>query len=268
MKHVFSITLFAVITLSIAGCSECREDSRTEVITIPRDDWFPQIERILNSSTIRLNNFRPDRNEFAEQEFAFFRENDSHFTIDGMRFPVNELNNRANFRREPYTVYINDINSRSASTSISQLQLVTQLQFESEGTEVISDCIENIICFEKPRVEINNAVVNLRLSPRVDNTGNISFQGTAQFSANTQVSLCNNNFFAFLCDLLGINEGAINQQIENGLAQAINSPEIQGRISGPLMAHISPRINAGERLTAVILLNTGELMITKAVPCR
>ncbi|QMU29092.1 hypothetical protein [Adhaeribacter radiodurans] len=268
MKRVILILIFFILTFSHNSCTECREGFQVEIVTVPRANWFPLVESVLNSTSIRLNNYTPNRNEFdSRQEFAFLKPNDSHITFNGITQVITELENEASIRREPFTIYINDLNSSAVTSATIGPQLVVNVQMESDGTEIITDCIKNIACVEKPTIEVDDAIITLFLKPEVDGTGNLIFKVDTDFSAASRVSICHDNFWAFLCGLFGINEGTVNQGLESRITSFLSSPNIQERINGSVRPLISSLLGPGERLTSINIGNTGDLLITKAVPC-
>lgn len=263
---IFSLSLLLMIVLS--GCTECRNGFQSTIVTVPRDSWFPIVQDILSNTSVRLNNYTPNRNEFdGRQEFAFFRRGDSRITIGGENFDISQLDDESMIRRPPFTVYLNDINSESSEVTTVSSDLILTINLEGDGTEIITDCINNIICVEKPSANVDDATIQFRFRPVVDENGSVSFSVRADFSANTRISMCNDSFWAFLCDIIGINGGVLNNAIEEQLNEAVNSSNISSQFSQRIMPLITSVLAESERLLAIAILPNGDLLVVKAVPC-
>lgn len=213
---------------------------------IPRSTWLPRLQTVFNQTSLRLNNFTPTRNGFSSipgQEY--FRPNDSFFTtvIGGRPFrlpiPIPVI------RRDPSSIYVDDMNTTritagftGASNGYDSGKLRINLAFESDGREFWTNCVNNAGCFAigNRDIQMNNAVFQINLEP-IAEAGGISYRNNVDttLSADTSVSGCSRDLFAFLCDMFAPNAGSeIQRNVEGTVEGFFNRPTFRPVISAVL----------------------------------
>lgn len=223
--------------------------------TIPRSTWFVPLQNGLASASIRINNYTPNQNQYNPTgERAFHRPNDSYISINmgggaPVRLPFN-LDMYAGGPDNRCKAYINDWNSRypvAVATNSSRLHI--RLDFESEGTELVTNCYNNACCEGNPfcpgagcpDYELDRAWIDLYLTPilsggRLDYTSEVRFNVDVRELGNDP---CTNSFWAFLCDWgliprVGDRQNIIRQAIEGALVAQVNSPLFRTAITTAL----------------------------------
>ena len=177
-------------------------------VKVARSTWFVPIQRILQTASVRINNFTPNRNQFnSSGERAFLKPGDSflNVNINGSTLPLPFVLDM--YEGGPDNMckgYINDWNSNRTNVFISNRQLVTRIGFENDKTELITDCYNHILCGTNPcpQYELNGAEIELKVTPkladgRLTHDYNLVFRVQVREGGNDP---CTGNFWAFLCD--------------------------------------------------------------------
>lgn len=265
-----SLTYWWANNKTLEACASCP--------VISKANWFDALNHGLSTASVRINNFTSRKHEFnSTGERAYLRPNDSFFSINVNDRPI----------RLPFSVdmaeggpenrckaYINDWNSNSVSVSIVNRRIMIRLDFENEGTELVTDCYNNICCDNIfcpspgcPDYELNNAWVEIYLTP-VLSGGRLTYSSEVLFKVDVRElgnDPCRDNFWAFLCDW-GIiprvddRQNKIRHNIEQNLLTQINNPLLRQGIEAVLNQGVQ---NAGVNLTtcnSVVIDNVGNLV--------
>lgn len=247
--------------------------------TIPRDTWFNPLRSGLSTAAVRVNNYTPRQHEFNPTgERAFLRPGDCFFSVNmsGSSF------------RLPFTIdmveggpenrckaYINDWNSNSVNVSTSGGRVLVRLNFENNGTELITNCYNNGCCEGNifcpgagcPDYELNNAWIEMYLTP-VLSGGRLDYTSEVAFNVDVRelgADPCTNNFWAFLCDWgviprVGDRQNRIRQAIENNLRAQLDSPSLRTAINLALNSAVSSTGVDLSRCSSVSIDGAGNLI--------
>ena len=241
---------------------------------ISRSTWLPRIQTVFNQTSVRLNNYTPNRHQFDPSlERAYFRPGDSFFrTVMGgtpftlpISIPV--------IRRDPSSIYVEDMNTSAITAGFTGARdgydsgkLKINLAFESNGREFWTNCVDNAGCEPFPGIgirnrdiQMNNAVFEINLEP-IAEAGGISYRNNvdATLSANVSVSGCSDDLFAFLCDWFAPNAGSsIQSNVETTVEEFFNRGTLRPAISAVLSNQLG--INPGRPLQSVRIYQNGDL---------
>lgn len=242
-------------------------------VRVLRSTWFVPVQRILQTTSVRINNFTPNRNQYnGSGERAFLKPNDSYFmvTINGnpLRLPI-ILDMYEGGPDNMCKAYLNDWNSNQTNVSIFNRNLITRIGFESEQTELITDCYNHILCGTNPcpDYELNWAEIELKVVPKLVN-GRLSYDSEPVFRAQVREGgsdPCTNNFWAFLCDWgviprVGERENRIRKTIENGLKTSLELPIIRYAIESALNTAAQNASVSPSQFRAVSISINGDLL--------
>jgi Ricin-type beta-trefoil lectin domain-like len=242
---------------------------------IPKSTWLPQLQNVFNQTSVRLNNFTPNRNQFdgtAGREY--YRPDDSYFkTVMGtteykvpISIPV--------VRRDPSSIYVDDMNTSSitagfvgANSGYDSGKLKINLAFESNGREFWSNCVNNAGCFAigDRNVQMDNTIFQIDLEP-VAEAGRLTYRNNvkAALSANTSISGCSRDLFAFLCDAFAPNASSdIQRNVETTVEGFFNNPRslLKPAISSVLSSQLG--IVPNRPLQSVRIYQNGDLEIVQ-----
>lgn len=242
---------------------------------IPRSTWLPRLQTVFNQTSLRLNNFTPNRNQFSSTpEQAYFRPRDSFFraVMGGTTFPPLRIDIPVS-RRDPSSIYVDDMNTTSitagftgASNGYDSGKLRINLAFESNGRELWTNCVNNAGCEPFPGIgirnrdiQMNNAVFQINLEPIAEGR-RISYRDNvdANLSANISVSGCSNDLFAFVCDWFAPNAGSsIQSNVETTVEDFFNRGTLRPVISTVLSSELG--VNSSRPLRSVRIYQNGDL---------
>jgi hypothetical protein len=237
---------------------------------IPEATWISSINGILRQTSVRLNNYTPNRHEFdSSLEHAYFRPNDSFFrtVIGGREFrmpitiPV--------VRRDPSSIYIVDMNTRrittgfvGANSGYASGAIRVNLFFESEGKEFWTNCVNNAGCFAimDRDIQMNNAVIQIDLEPNI-HRGRFSYTNPdANLFSTVSISGCHDDLFAFLCDWFSPNAGSnLQRNVESRIETIFSSDFLKNTIS----TMIANRLEISLPLKSVRVYQNGDLEIVQ-----
>lgn len=247
--------------------------------TVPNATWFNPLRSGLSTAAVRVNNYTPRQNEFNPTgERAFLRPNDCFFRV----------NMGASTFRLPFTIdmveggpdnrckaYINDWNSNSVRVSTSGGRILVRLDFESAGTELVTNCYNNGCCEGNPfcpgagcpDYELNRAWVEMYLTPvlsggRLDYTHEVVFNVDVRELGNDP---CTNNFWAFLCDWgfvprVGDRQNRIRQAIESNIRAQFNNATLRLAINAAMNDAVRSAGVDLSRCSSVSIDGTGNLV--------
>jgi hypothetical protein len=242
---------------------------------IPKDSWLPRLQTVFNQTSVRLNNYTPNRNQYdGNSGREYYRPNDSYFrTVMGtseFRIPINI----PVVRRDPSSIYVDDMNTSSitagftgATSGYDSGKLKIDLAFESNGREFWSNCVNNAGCFAigNRDVQMNNTIFQINLEP-IAESGRLSYKDNvdAALSANTSISGCSNDLFAFLCDWFAPNAGSeIQRNVEGTVEGFFNNPRssLRPAISNVLSSQLG--IDSSRPLQSVRIYQNGDLEVVQ-----
>ncbi len=247
--------------------------------TVPRAGWFEPLRGGLSSASVRVNNYTPRQNEFNPTgERAFLRPNDCFFRVNfngtpfRLAFDLDMVEGGPDNRCK---AYLNDWNSNSTNVSTSDGRVLVRLDFESVGTELVTNCYNNGCCEGNPfcpgagcpDYELNRAWIEMRLLP-VLSGGRLSYTSEVRFNVDVHElgnDLCTNNFWAFLCDWgivprVGDRENRIRQAIEQNLVAQLNNPALRVAIELALNSAVTSAGLDISRCSTVSIDGSGNLV--------
>ncbi len=231
---VFLITLYSFSP----GCQKTAPKFVTH--TIPKQQWVGGLSSVFNGMKLHLNNYTPRKHEFeSDDNYAYENPKSSSLAIPSLgsvpvAFDVPVT------RQDPYSIYVNDINSSSFGTDAYNGEAYITIAFESDGVEIMGDCVNNIICIcGSPQIDLDNpsVVIPLDFQPSSDGSlkitsGNVAFTATASESGP-----CVNNACSFLCDVFAPNRNTDMQTaIEKFIGDYVDNNS--GLISGPFVQYL------------------------------
>ena len=223
------LSLILAITYLLSGCAifDAVRESRTE--TIPKDRWVGMLGAAFSDATLKLNNYTEISGEFvSDPTYAFHKPADSFLTVSlphgSVEWPL-VLNP---FRKEPSTIYINDINSENISFDARNRFYIIDIDFEDNEPEAKTNCVNNALCFAygDRDVNIDSPKIRIAFRPSVEN-GELSYSSVnvSLETSSTNISGCSDDLFAFLCDLFfSDREGFIKDKVETQLEKTLLKP--------------------------------------------
>jgi hypothetical protein len=247
---------------------------------IQRARWYLPMQGVLQMASVRINNFTPNRNQFnGSGERAFLKPNDSYFLMNVNGSPFKMPFNLDMVEGGPDNrckAYINDWNSNKTSVFVFKERLGIRINFESENTELITDCFNNGCCEGNPfcpgagcpDFELNSAQIDIRINPKLAQ-GRISYDSEIEFKVNVQENgndPCTGNFWAFLCDWgliprQGDRQNRIRQAIETNLKNQLEHPTIRLVIEAALSKAISDAGFNPSEFKAISINRSGNLLL-------
>lgn len=242
-------------------------------VTVVRSRWFVPIQRILQTASVRINNFTPNRNQYnSSGERAFLKPGDSFFALNINGNPLRlafNIDMVEGGQDNMCKAYLNDWNSNRTNVSIVDQKLNTKIGFESEGTELITDCYNHILCGTNPcpRYELNWAEIELKVTPRLVD-GRLSYDSESVFRAQVREGgndPCTSNFWAFLCDWglvprVGERENRIRKAIENNLKAQLENSTIRLAIETALNTAAQNASVRPSQFRAISINTNGDLL--------
>ena len=245
-KLIFLLTSICCFYLN------CEKKSSNFVThNFPKQQWIGGLSYIFNGMKLHLNNFTSTKHQYEQDDtYAFDNPKSSSLAIPSLSSVPWAFDSPVT-RQDPYSIYINDVNSSGFSTDAYNGEAYISVAFESDGTEIIGDCVNNIACIcGSPRLDLSNttAIIPLTFSPNSEGTISIG-SGDVSFNASIAESgPCVNNACAFLCEIFEPNrksdmQTAIEKFIEDFVDQnsrLISSPLAQYLktlgVSGPIVS--------------------------------
>ena len=263
MKSTLKISLALLLLIVCNACDDpC---TRNQYHDFPKSEWIGMLNDLFRSASIRLNNYTPiDHQYYADDERAFLKPNDSYLSLGS-------LGTRLNFgiplqRSNPYSLYVNNINSTRFAMDTRNRDALISISFESAGREVIGNCVNNFFCFcGDPQVDLNNMEVELQFS-LIPRDGRLSIENIrADMSADySETGPCVNNACAFACDLFAPDrENKARESLRNALVRYFN--DNRALVEVVLNRYVQGLGVRGE-ITAVAIGPTGNLVIAEQYP--
>jgi Ricin-type beta-trefoil lectin domain-like len=242
---------------------------------IPKNTWLPKLQSIFDQSSVRLNNYTPNRNQFdSTPGREYYRPNDSYFRIvmggSELRRPINI----PVVRNPPSSIYIDDMNTSSitagytgASNGYDSGKLNINLAFESNGREFWTNCVNDGGCFAigNRDVQMNNTIFQISMEPSVE-SDQLTYKDNVKtaLSANTSISGCSNDLFAVLCSAFAPNAGSqIQRNVEGTVEGFFNNP---GSTLRPLLSSVLSSqlgIDTSRPLKSLRIYQNGDLEVVQ-----
>lgn len=227
------------------------------VRVIPKGDWLPALEP-LTAARVRLNNFSPTQVPGQPAVSAFHVADDSTFTMAGVALPFNIPITR----QDPYSFYLHDMRSTGTTVDASGGRVVIRVAFESEGHELVGNCVENLFCIcGDPRIDLDDARLDLefRIGAR-DNRLVLSEVGARFVSSFGEAGPCRDNACAVACDLFAPNrENQARAAIERQATSFLESQ--RPTLETLLNAHLRSVIGPTTRIASALIGARGELVL-------
>jgi len=226
-----------------------------------KQQWIGGLNYIFTGMKLHLNNFTSTKNQYEQGDtYAYESPSSSSLSIPSLS-SVPWVFDSPVTRQDPYSIYINDVNSSGFATDAYNGAAYVTISFESDGTEIIGDCVNNIACIcGSPRLDLSNtnAVVPLVFWPK-DGGVNIE-SGDVSFNATmAETGPCVNNACAFLCDILEPNRKSDMQtSIEKFIEDFVDNNS--GLLSAPFTQYLKTLGVSGPIISIQIQTN-GDLKV-------
>lgn len=257
--HCSIVALMTVGSLYLSAC--CSDGVRREVRTLPESEWIGMLNGLFAEIDLRLNNYTPNDHEFdPSDERAFYKPDDSFFRLEALG--VNLVFDIPVQRQDPYSLYINDVNSVSFTPGTRGGKALITIDLEDEGYEVIGNCVNNAFCFcGDPRVHLNDMKLDVLLSFGA-RAGRLTITETLVEMSSTfeEEGPCHDNACAFACDLLAPErENQAKEQIEQQVAAYFMNNRV---IVETLFNEHIRSLGVTEDITSVLIGGSGDLVLT------
>lgn len=254
-----SILALVIMGILLSGC--CSDGMRREVRTLPEEEWVGMLNGLFSEIELRLNNYTPNDHEFdPTDERAFYKPNDSFFRLDALGveltfdIPVQ--------RQEPYSLYINDVQSTSFTPGTHAGKALVTILLEDAGYEVIGNCVNNVACIcGDPRVHLNDMQLDVLLSFGARGGRLIISDAAAELSSTfEEEGPCHDNACAFLCDVIAPDrESQARDQIEQQVAAYFMNNRV---IVETLFNQHIQSLGVTDPITSVNIAANGNLLLT------
>ncbi|MCS6783266.1 MAG: RICIN domain-containing protein [Gloeomargarita sp. SKYG98] len=240
---------------------------------IPHTRWLSALQRLFDRTQVRLNTFTPRRNEFGRwDEDAFYRPNDSYLRMEIEGRTLTVPLNIPLIRRDPSSIYVVDVNSRSvradfrgASSASDGGRLGIVIEFESDGHEFWTNCVNNVGCFAigDRRIDMDNAQLRIELETTPNPGGGITYrEPRVNLTANIRVSGCHDDLFAFLCDWFAPGrDNQIRQTVEQTVANFLRQEGTRTLVSAAMTRALG--IDASRPVQSVGIYANGDLEVVQ-----
>ena len=261
MKKITGLVVISMATLLIGCDKKCPPKLVTHNFT--KQQWMGSFNSIFKDIKLHLNNYTSTKHQFEQDDDSAYKSPKSSSLLVPAVSTVPSYFDIAVARADPYSLYINDVNSTSFVPDAGNGLASITISFESDGTEIIGDCVNNLfcgLCGGAPMVELDNIlmVVPLAFSPQ-DGSVAIEAQDVSFTSGYQESGPCSNNFCAFACDIFAPNRKsdmrkAIQQNIEDYFN--INSFLIASQFDKELQ-----QLGVTGSIVAIQIKTDGDLMV-------
>lgn len=254
------VILFAagLVSCLVSGC--CENGVRTEAKTLAKEEWIGALQTTFDGISLRLNNYTPNDHEFSSEDVsAFYKPDDSYLRVEPLDLDIDfDIPLQ---RQDPYSIYINDVNSSSFEPDARSRRGLITIFFEENGTEIIGNCVDNVICIcGDPKINLDEMKIEVWLN--VDAAGGrliISDIDATLSSTFEETGPCVDNACAFACDLFAADrESQMRDAIEAQVINHFNS--YKAIIEGLFNDHLQTLGITGE-ITSASIGAGGELLL-------
>ncbi len=201
MKKVLIIFLIAGGSL-FPGCQ--KDSSKLVTHNYTKQQWIGGLIGILSGMKLHINNYTPVKNQYEQEDiYAYENPKSSSLLIPSVS-SVPLVFDVPVTREDPYSLYIDDLNSTRLMGDAHDGDAFITVNFESDGVEIKGDCINNAACVcGNPTMDLNNivAIIPLTFAPAKDGSVNIASGDVSFTSDATETGPCVDNVCAFACSL-------------------------------------------------------------------
>jgi hypothetical protein len=239
MKKVFILLVTVLFITVFSFLYSCQKDTKISTHVFPKQQWIGGLSSIFTGMKLHLNNYTPAKHQYVlDDNSAYDYPKSSSLsipTVSSVPWPFDVPVTR----QDPYSIYLNDVNSARFITDAHDGYAYITVSFESDGVEIIGDCVNNLICVcGSPTVDLNNisTAIPLAFAPKDGSvsisSGNVSFSSTV-----TESGPCVNNACAFFCDILEPNR---NTEMQKAIQEFIEDfiDQNSGLISTPFAQYL------------------------------
>ena len=253
-----TILSLCLVPLFFYGC--CEDGVRTEAQTLEKDEWIGALNATFDGISLRLNNYTPEEHYYsAEDVSAFYKPDDSYLTVDALDLDI--AFDIPLERQDPYSIYINDVNSTSFEPDARSRKALITIYFEENGTEIIGNCVDNVICIcGDPKINLDEMKIEVWLSVGAS-AGRMTITDIDAVLSSTfeETGPCVDNACAFACDIFAADrESDTREAIETQVINHFNS--YKGIIEGLFNDHLETLGVTGE-VTSASIGAAGELLL-------
>jgi hypothetical protein len=251
--------LGATLALTALAVAPATADAqRSTLRVIPKSEWISALGPF-SRATVRINNYSPTAIRGQPPASAFHLANSSRLGLpNGVSVPFNI----PVIRQDPYSIYVNDLNSRGINIDARSGAAFVSIRFEDEGYEIIGNCVENLVCIcGDPRIHLNDAELLTRLRIGVNAGSLVIREITSEFRSSFDESgPCRDNVCAFACDIFAPNrESRTRDAIQHAADRFFDSN--RGLVESLLNARLRD-LGVTQPVTSALIGNRGELILT------
>lgn len=255
--------LFSALFLLFSGC--CTDGKRTELKTMQKTEWISGLRDVFDGISLRMNNYTPDAHYYERADsLAFYKPNDSYLTVEALGIDVSFAIPVQ--RNDPYSIYINDVNSTGFVLDARGGRGIVTINFEEDGTEIIGNCVDNFFCFcGAPQVNLNDMKIDVLLTFGARGGRLIISEIQSKLSSTyEETGPCVDNACAFACDIFASDrESEARASIEEQVVHHFEN--YRGIIESLFNDHLQTLGVSGE-ITSATIGGKGELLLTLTQP--
>lgn len=225
-------------------------------------------------TTVTLDNFTPTQHAFdPTSQLAFFRPSGGRLRIDDLGGRIAGTPDQTftiqPTRREPYTIDIDDLDTQAVTYSAAPGRFIVRLAFESAGTDVRANGVENVACVGDPAFGLDDAVIELSL--HIGSGEPLVSSVSASFEADVaDEGVCRDNLFAFLCDLFAPSDDELRTQVSDAVVDTINgNPARLGALDDGVRAMLDflADLPSNARIIGALVQPDGDIDLLYTQPC-
>ncbi len=242
-------------------------------VSIPSALWRGALNSLLSTMQVRINNLTNRDFEFtSDNTFKWYKPNDCSFRIGTGAFVLDTTFDLKPFRLEPMTIYIQDFNKRNTVVSAEAGKIKVRVNFEQDGLEIKTNCIDNFGCagIGNPNFNFINPAIEILIRPVVVG-GRISYD-------NAEVRLFGslshdgvNLSIEAVKAVLGLFNFEVNNELRTRgsafMTTLLNSPQVKQSITDGLNANLARAASFGfaipENITGILIDAAGNMIITR-----
>src|SRR4030095_6100909 len=150
MKKLFFIAIIVCCAFPL-----CQKNSSNFVThNFSKQQWIGGLTSIFNGMKLHLNNFTSTKHQYEQDDaYAYKNPSSSSLAVPSVSSVPLQFDSPVT-RQDPYSIYINDVNSSGFAADAYSGKAYVSISFESDGTEIIGDCVNNIACIcGSPRLD-------------------------------------------------------------------------------------------------------------------
>lgn len=257
MKKI--IIILVLIGMALAGCD--KKGPNLVAHHFPKNQWIGDLLQMFGTFKLHINNYTPIKHKYTQNDDSAYENPGTSTMILGtkaLKFDV------PIYRKDPYTFYVNDLNSTRISGDASNGTAKILIQFEGDGQEIVGDCVNNAICSCNGAPQLNlssiEGVIPVIVYPK-DGAAVLESQGNPAFNCQiSETGPCVDNVCAFACNLLAPDK---NDSMKKTFATYLQSYFNQnaGFISSDFAVYLQSKGVTGPIVT-ITIANNGDLDVT------